>query len=1188
MTDASKSMMEDPLPVDRIQLNREVPTRSVIIIGLGMTAGIGVLSILGRFVFSYDARGSAIGYLLLLLFITPFMLTHTERVASLGGERGLYGLVRGRYGLTLVFLAGWLELAGYVSVIAIFARLASMYGLTAYQTFVHEVAVNPKWISLGALVLIFLLELSGIRGSRKINATLTLLGFGLIIGLAIFSQINQPAELTRFPLVLKSIAPFKLSALFMASFWGLILVFHAPFPRHQGSHFYRTSWTIMVLMAALGAFLAISIIPGAAQGSASPNVLSVNNLSAVVFSGAPFYTMLIGLFAVLIALIGLERAFRAGATVADSMAADGFLPDVFQKRVHGVIVIPQLLAIPLAAGWLFFVESTAMLGLASVFFLAISILMYAPDIIRHRPRLPERCPIQLPYHPLFPALTVVIATLAVVNLPPQALIWGSAWLAAGVALLGTYAHRRALAVRAKQETFGDEKADYQKVQPAVAALPQGPIILALFRSPASLEPLLHLSARMARQQQAALALMQIVEVDEDLSESEREQAGVAAWKALITALDRIPQLPSDVAIQSMVRVASDPISGVINAAEELQPQLMLVAPDFIAEDPSRNLEEYDDILRKAGTHTLFLKHFPEVRALRRIAVLVERGVHAPISLSMAQALLDDEGVVQIVRVAPPDATEEDLARDRERLVSALHALGFEDDAMTITVLPASTLEDAVAKLARQTDLIIFGASANFMTRRSTFDGVNAHLFQHASVPTILVGRYQKPRLPWLSELWVTLTRTLPTLTLEERQEAAQAIMAGADPSVDFFILIFLSAGIATYGLLQNSGAVIIGAMLVAPLMSPIVAIAMSMVRGDVRRLGVAAQSTAQGVLLAIAVGAVLTFFSPIKSPTNEIMGRVTPNLLDLSIAFLSGAAGAYAMSRKSIASALPGVSIAVALVPPLAVVGYGFAVADMDIAFGALLLFLTNLVAIVLAASLVFIALDFLSTEKQTWNEIVRGLKVTVAFAMVVVLILGYVTYETVTTQKKLRAINTVLSQQLYTKRFKPLDISIQSTRNGYLIKGAILAFDEHLTSDLVQQLDVELEEAVHGPVTLDIIAIPAEEGEFDLKTAVETTRVEEAVREAIRRLPVQELDLTATALPDEYVVTLSILTFQPNAISPERVRELETNLAQQFGRPVTIDVYAIPAENIQSESTPSGAIPTPAITPAAESAPSS
>ncbi|HID34946.1 MAG TPA: DUF389 domain-containing protein, partial [Anaerolineae bacterium] len=306
------------------------------------------------------------------------------------------------------------------------------------------------------------------------------------------------------------------------------------------------------------------------------------------------------------------------------------------------------------------------------------------------------------------------------------------------------------------------------------------------------------------------------------------------------------------------------------------------------------------------------------------------------------------------------------------------------------------------------------------------------------------------------------------------------------------------------------------------------------------------------------------------------------------IAFLSGAAGAYAMSRKSIASALPGVSIAVALVPPLAVVGYGFAVADMDIAFGALLLFLTNLVAIVLAASLVFIALDFLSTEKQTWNEIVRGLKVTVAFAMVVVLILGYVTYETVTTQKKLRAINTVLSQQLYTKRFKPLDISIQSTRNGYLIKGAILAFDEHLTSDLVQQLDVELEEAVHGPVTLDIIAIPAEEGEFDLKTAVETTRVEEAVREAIRRLPVQELDLTATALPDEYVVTLSILTFQPNAISPERVRELETNLSQQFGRPVTIDVYAIPAENIQSESTPSGAIPTPAITPAAESAPSS
>ncbi len=1177
MTDASKSMKEASFPMDRIQLNQEVSTRSIIIIGLAMTAGIGVLSILGRFVFSYDARVSATGYLLLVLFIAPFILTYTERVASLGGEKGLYGLVRGRYGLTLVFLVGWLELAGYASVIAIFARLASMYGLTAYQTFAHEVTVNPKWISLGVLVLFFFLELLGIRGSRKLNVTLILLGFSLLIGLAFFSQSNHPTELSRFPPVLKTIAPFKLSALFMASFWGLILAFHMPFQRHQRSHVYRTSWTIMVLMAALGALLAISIIPGISQGNAPPNVLSANNLSAVVFSGDPFYTVLIGLFAVLIALIGLGRTFRAGAVVADSMAKDGFLPDIFRKRIHGVIVIPRLFAIPLAGIGLFFVESTAMLGLASVFFLAISILIYAPDIVRHAPRLPERRPIQLPYHPLFPALTVVIATLAVVNLPPQALIWGGAWLAAGVALLGVYAHRKALAVRARLETFGDEKADFQKVQTAAAALPQGPIILAVFRSPASLEPQLHLGARIARQQQAALVLMQIVEVEENLSEDEREQAGVAAWKALIAALDRVPQLPSDVAIQSMVRVASDPIAGVINAAEELQPQLMLVAPDFIAEDPSRNLEEYDDILRKSGTHVVFLKRFPEMGALRRIAVLMERGVHAPISLSVARALLDEGGVVEVVHVAPPEATEEELAQDRERLISTLHSLGVEDDALNITVLPASSLEAAMAKLARQVDLIIFGTSANFMTRRPTFDGINAHIFQHTSAPVILVGRYQRPRFPWLSELWVTLTRTLPTLTLDERQEAAQAIMAGADPSVDFFILIFLSAGIATYGLLQNSGAVIIGAMLVAPLMSPIVAIAMSMVRGDVRRLGVAAQSTAQGVLLAIAVGAVLTFLSPIKSPTNEIMGRVNPNLLDLSIAFLSGAAGAYAMSRKSIASALPGVSIAVALVPPLAVVGYGFAVADMDIAFGALLLFLTNLVAIVLAASLVFIALDFLSTEKQTWNEIVRGLKVTVAFAIVVVLILGYVTYETVSTQKKLRAIEAVLSQQLYANRFKPLDINIQSTRNGYLIKGTILAFDEHLTSDLVQKLGDELEEAVHGPVTLDITAIPAEEGRFDLKTAVETTRVEEAVRAAISHLPVQELALTATALPDRYVVTLSILTFQPNAISPEMLRELEADLSRQFDRPVIINIYAIPAENIQSETAP-----TPTATPTA------
>lgn len=174
----------------------------------------------------------------------------------------------------------------------------------------------------------------------------------------------------------------------------------------------------------------------------------------------------------------------------------------------------------------------------------------------------------------------------------------------------------------------------------------------------------------------------------------------------------------------------------------------------------------------------------------------------------------------------------------------------------------------------------------------------------------------------------------------------------------FVVLIVLSALIAALGLVNDSAAVVIGAMLVAPLMTPMLGSAAAIVEGWPRRFVETFAIVIAGALMAITVGFIVAVVLPRMQEgaplAGEIVARTAPNLVDLGIALAAGAAGAYIMVRSEASSALPGVGIAVALVPPLATVGICAGVGERDLAFGALLLFITNLLAIVLAAGLTF------------------------------------------------------------------------------------------------------------------------------------------------------------------------------------------------------------------------------------------
>jgi uncharacterized hydrophobic protein (TIGR00271 family) len=181
--------------------------------------------------------------------------------------------------------------------------------------------------------------------------------------------------------------------------------------------------------------------------------------------------------------------------------------------------------------------------------------------------------------------------------------------------------------------------------------------------------------------------------------------------------------------------------------------------------------------------------------------------------------------------------------------------------------------------------------------------------------------------------------------------------------IRFTVLLALSVTIASYGLLGDSAAVVIGAMLVAPLMTPVLGVAAALVMGWPRRLTLSALQVAAATAGSIALAWLLAVWVPSGVfailPSEQLLARTEPTVLDLGIALAAGAAGAYVLVHKEEVSALPGVAVAVALVPPLSVVGISLQAGDYGDAGGAFVLYLTNLAGIVLAAMVVFFLTGF-------------------------------------------------------------------------------------------------------------------------------------------------------------------------------------------------------------------------------------
>jgi uncharacterized hydrophobic protein (TIGR00271 family) len=241
-----------------------------------------------------------------------------------------------------------------------------------------------------------------------------------------------------------------------------------------------------------------------------------------------------------------------------------------------------------------------------------------------------------------------------------------------------------------------------------------------------------------------------------------------------------------------------------------------------------------------------------------------------------------------------------------------------------------------------------------------------------------------------------IQRFVPQINREDRITLVDRLQSSAAWNFDFITLMVLSTVMAAIGLIQNSAAVVIGAMLVAPLMTPLLGLGLALVQGNPVLARLSLRSVALGLLVALLCGFVVGLGTPsLEEPTREMLSRGGPGVLDLFVAFAAGLAAAYASCRPGLIAALPGVAIAAALVPPIATSGLALSLGDLSLAIGALLLFIINMVTIVLASVISLLAVGIRNLKKMSrWTVIAGGVVIVSVLTLGVYLSLQPRQYE--------------------------------------------------------------------------------------------------------------------------------------------------------------------------------------------------
>ncbi len=575
-----------------------------------------------------------------------------------------------------------------------------------------------------------------------------------------------------------------------------------------------------------------------------------------------------------------------------------------------------------------------------------------------------------------------------------------------------------------------------------------------------LQPFLHLGCALAQHKAGHLTLVTVT------LDGQRP-----AWLNIPEACQGIP-------IEIAIKQSKAPSEAILQAARDGQPDLLLIGWRGI---PSKGRyllgSTLDPVIRGAPCDIAVIRTDISSHP-KKILVPMSGGPNATLAIELALTAAPASEITALY-VARKELGQPEVALGYTRLQNML--MTWQDNTRVHPkVVQAHNVIAGILDEARQGyDSILLGASNEGFLDRMIFGNVPQTIAVQSTVPTIIIKRQSGAVQRYLHGAWWRFFNVFPTLTVSEQAEVYKKVHRSTRPSADFFIMISLASAIATFGLLLNSPAIIIGAMLVAPLMAAIIAIGLGVALGNLRLLRLATKATLKGVSLAILVSFVASFFvvivMPMGSPPTEVLARTRPSLLDLGVAIFSGMAGAYAVCRKNLADALAGVAISAALVPPLSTIGIGLALSSLNITGGAFLLFLTNLVAVSGASGITFLLVGFHPErgEQQRAKVFQRGIVGVIILTLTISIPLTWLTIRSLQQTKLNRAINQALTAQAQQYNFEIVDWQASKAQDNTLRLDITVrsSHDIHYQETLSLQKKIALK--LQRPISLQLSVIP-------------------------------------------------------------------------------------------------------------------
>jgi uncharacterized hydrophobic protein (TIGR00271 family) len=414
------------------------------------------------------------------------------------------------------------------------------------------------------------------------------------------------------------------------------------------------------------------------------------------------------------------------------------------------------------------------------------------------------------------------------------------------------------------------------------------------------------------------------------------------------------------------------------------------------------------------------------------------------------------------------------------------------------------------------------------------------------------------------------------LSTEEKNSCRVNVADMSRPKRSYYVLAVLSTVIAAYGLLSDSTAVVIGAMLVAPLMGPIFGIAMGLITSSRKLLLSSLVAEFSGVVVVVALAFLVAKVSPMAELPGEVLARTRPNLFDIFIAFASGLAGAFALVNKKINAALPGVAIATALVPPLASSGICWAVGEMALGWGAFLLFLVNLLAIELAAAGVF-TLYGLNAKRS--GEGFRGFLNQFGWSLGLLVVMGFFLTRSLVEQFERASLTQALRSNLSELGPKFIQgASLQGVPEHNSKSGRVQVFVQYLTprafeESVVEGMEASLREKVNPNIDLVVRSLISTDRSPDgrvFETSEQSAQKQESarrenlyagvtsvIRDYLSQVPGADLEEVEIPMEANGRDLLAVVS-SPKALPPEDIRAMQKAIQEKMMFPYQLKVRSL------------------------------